>query len=663
MDPLDVYRRLAHRGALLLDGNGAHPEVRQAIVALTPRLDVRIQDDQVTVQHDDASTDVWSQEPLAALRDITDAWRFTTETDGFTGGFVGIIGYGFTRAIEPTLPAPLARATTPDVCLRLCRDAVVIDRSTGEVSVWTTDLPGEVGAKSRLTDILQDLGQELPVLDGIPVQDLQWSTSMDQETFEAAVRTVKEHIRTGDLFQANIATRFQAAFDVDPAALFTALRDHNPSPYMALMDFGDHVLVSGSPEQLFAIQAGRIRSRPIAGTRRRGRDTEEDKRFEQELLTDRKEQAEHTMLVDLLRNDIARVSRPGTVHVPERGSVERYRRVMHLVSRVEGTLRDDAGFTDWLAALFPGGTITGAPKHRACIRIHEAEPVARGHYTGSAGYLNWDHSEAHWNILIRSMVLKDGAVNVHAGSGIVMGSEPTREWTEAGSKAQALLEAATGHGDRGTVHGDEGAVTTHGAWRPPAPPGQVDARVLLVDHYDSFVHNLADHCAALGAQVQVVRCDADVDLALDAFEATHVIFGPGPGWPEQAGHTLRLAKSLLGRLPILGVCLGHQAMAQAAGATIAVAARPVHGEVDAVHHDGIGTLAGCPSPFEATRYHSLVVEPDTLPSDWQVTARLADGTIMAMQHRDHPAIGLQFHPESIGTPVGLDILFRFLSTT
>ncbi len=661
-DPLDAWRALKDSGAILLDGNGLHPEARHAYVALHPRLEVRITKDQVQVIHDDGAREEWTQNPQDALRDLTTQWKFAQNESGFTGGFVGVIGYGFTHAIEPTLPRR-HDAKTPDLCLRLCRDVIVFDKANGTVQLHTTDLPGESDAKERAARIQNQLAKPMNPVAPLEPQDLEWRTSMDADAFQQAVVELKERIRDGDLFQANLATRFEAPFHADPAALFAALRDHNPSPYMALMDLGDHVLVSGSPEQLFAVEQGRIRARPIAGTRRRGKDDVEDRRFEQELLTDAKEQAEHTMLVDLLRNDIARVSVPGTVHVPERGSVERYRRVMHLVSRVEGTLRGDADFTDWVSALFPGGTITGAPKHRACMRIHDAEPVARGHYTGSAGYLNWDHSESHWNILIRTMILQDGWVAVHAGSGIVAGSDPEREWMEAGNKAQALLEAATGQANAADAHGDEGSVTPHGAWKPPTPQGQVDARVLLVDHYDSFVHNLADHCAALGANVYVVRSDDDIDAALRDFQPTHVIFGPGPGWPADAGHVPRLAKDLVGRLPVLGVCLGHQALGMAAGANVVVGERPVHGEVDAMHHNGAGVLAGLPRPMPATRYHSLVVTDDSLPAEWEVTARLEDGTVMAMEHRDHPVVGLQFHPESIGTPHGLDILFRFLTTS
>jgi anthranilate synthase/aminodeoxychorismate synthase-like glutamine amidotransferase len=380
--------------------------------------------------------------------------------------------------------------------------------------------------------------------------------------------------------------------------------------------------------------------------------------MEQELLRDEKEKAEHTMLVDLVRNDVARVSKGGTVTVPERMSVERYRHVMHLVSRIEGEVRDGVQALDCLAALFPGGTITGAPKHRACLRIHGLEPVPRGAYTGSAGYISWS-GNAHFNILIRTLVLQGGVATVHAGSGIVADSDPAREWKEATRKAQALLEAAqgidSGAGSRVAI----GRVTPHGSWRPQRPSRLVRARVLLVDNYDSFVHNLADYCQALGSDVRVVRNDADWRLAVSSFQPTHLILGPGPGWPAAAGCTEVVVREMGGRLPILGICLGHQAIAEASGGVVATGT-PVHGKVADVLHDGAGLFAGLPSPFTATRYHSLHTPADGLPASLVPTAWLSDGTVMALRHRDHPTFGFQFHPESLCTDVGLELVARFL---
>ncbi len=654
MEPLDAYRLLRHRQALLLDGLGAHPGARYAYVALHPAATLTIRQGHATLYHAEGSEE--SEDTLAMLAGIAQrAHHDVDEPEGFTGGWVGYVGYEALQAIEPTLPVHVAG--TPDVWLRLCRDVVVFDRHERTAWLWVNDpgwgLPPD--RQARAASIQEDLAAPLDELPSTAASGT-WATSLDQGAFEEAVGDLKHKIEAGDLYQANLATRFSLEADLDPVALYAHLRANNPSPYMCLMEADDHAIVSCSPEQLFEVRAGRISTRPIAGTRPRGKDAAQDAAHEDELRSDPKEQAEHTMLVDLLRNDIAKVAVPGTVRVPERMSVERYRHVMHLVSQVEGEVRPGTGFADWLAALFPGGTITGAPKHRACLRIHGAEPVARGPYTGSAGFLSWSHN-AHWNILIRTLVLQQGQVQAHAGSGIVADSVAPREWLEAGHKAQALLDAATGTGRPG---GDRlGEVSRHDAWAPKVPGRVEGARVLLIDNYDSFTYNLADYCAALGADVQVIRNDVPWRPAFDAWRPTHVILSPGPGRPEESGQCLDLL-SAAPDVPVLGVCLGHQAMGHATGADIATVA-PVHGKTAKIHHAGTGLLADCPQPFEAARYHSLVVDGATLAPEWVVDGWLEDGTIMAMHHQTRPWHGMQFHPESICTDQGLKMLERFLA--
>ncbi len=626
LEPIEAVKRLAPLGPQLLDGMGAHPEARYAFVACSPLFEARFRGR--TLRLTGQIQDERHGEPLALLQALVDEYRIDgSEPFPFTGGFVGYFAYEFAQAIEPTLGL---EGEGPDAVLQLCLDAIVFDRRNQAVHAFVRS--------GQAADIRARWQQAVDDGDGITGP---WSTETDQPGFEASVRRLTQRITDGDLFQANLAIRFDAECSVPPTRIFERLAARNPSPFMACLQYEDHQIVSGSPEQLFSVHDGVIKTRPIAGTRPRGTG-DEDLRLEQELLTSPKERAEHTMLVDLLRNDIARVCRPGTTRVAEAFSVERYQHVMHLVSRVEGVLRPGTVFKDWLAALFPGGTITGAPKHRACLRIHEEEPVSRGPYTGSAGFLSWSHN-AHWNIMIRTLVLRDGQATVHAGSGIVAESDPAAEWHEAHHKARALLE-----GGAGPPRDRVGEVTRHGAWMPPAPPGSVQATVLLIDNYDSFVHNLADYCALLGAEVVVVRNDEPIPDR----DWSHVILGPGPGWPRDAGHTWHLAQDPA--LPTLGVCLGHQALAEANGGRVFVTPT-VHGKTDAVHHGGEGLFEGLPSPFQATRYHSLSVEA---PAPWQVTAHLEDGTVMAMQNgRAH---GLQFHPESFCTEHGLEILRRFL---
>jgi anthranilate synthase len=638
LDPLEAHLRLraAGRPGFLLLSAGAHPEARWSFVALDEAVEVRIRGRDVEERWSDGAIEALEADPLAYLDGMARRFRRRVEEPApFTGGWVGWLGFALAQAVEPTLPEPKRFPGLPDAVLRLARTVVAFDHAAGAATLYAADLDGDLeAARDRAQACAAALARPAPPPEQpLPAQD--WSPSLGEAGFVQAVREAQRLIAHGDHFQSNLATCWSAPWRGDPAALLGRLRAANPGAYMALLECGDHAVVSGSPEQLFAAEGGRIRARPIAGTRKRGATPEQDAAMAHELATDPKEQAEHLMLVDLLRNDLARVARPGTVSVPELGSIERYRHVMHLVSRVEAQLRPEAGFGDWLRALFPGGTVTGAPKVRATQRILELEPAPRGPYTGAAGYLSWSH-RAHWSILIRGILLHDGQAHVHAGSGIVAGADPAREWREAQRKARAMLEAATG-----------------------ALGGHADARVLLVDNYDSFVHNLADYLAALGAEVRTVRNDADLDAELERFGPTHAVLSPGPGWPDEAGCTLDAARRLHGVIPLLGVCLGHQALAQAHGGRVHVhPAGPVHGRADAVHHEGAGLLEGLPSPLPATRYHSLAV--DGLGPEWRTDARLADGTVMAIAHRMHPTFGLQFHPESVGTPHGMAILERFL---
>lgn len=620
MEPIDAA---AHFGGRLLDGQGAHPEAKFAFLGLHPDTHLRVQGGQCFVNgkaHDDVIGTLSSQ--LSAR-----------ETEGllphpWTGGWLGYFAYEFVQYLEPTLP--VHASPLPEAVLEWFATGIVFDRSTQTVTAY--------GTEKNLATVSKTWGTTSETA----LKPVTWTPHTTKATYMQNVARMKNWIAEGDLFQANIATRFDAE-PVDPVAVFKQMASRNPSPYMCYLPYGDHTIVSNSPEQLFATEAGQIRTRPIAGTRPRGTTASIDAALATELCTDAKEQAEHMMLVDLLRNDVSKVSVPGTTAVTEWMSVERYSHVMHLVSQVVGTLRPGTKFMDCLAAIFPGGTITGAPKHRACLRIHETETVARGPYTGSAGFIN-HRGDAHFNIMIRTLTLTDKSM-VHAGAGIVMDSDPEREWGESVQKASAFLDRPGGATER------LGDVEVQANWRPPVPRGTVKARVLMVDNYDSFVHNLRDYCEAMGATTKVIRNDEDWHAARDQFQPTHIILSPGPGHPADSGATFDIAKSRIPE-PILGVCLGHQALALAAGGDIRIVPA-VHGKTDDVETNG--PLFSAHS-LKVARYHSLVAD---LPAGWEATARLPNGTLMAMQQGVRH--GLQFHPESMGTPEGMEILRRFLA--
>ncbi len=267
-----------------------------------------------------------------------------------------------------------------------------------------------------------------------------WQTSFPQQDFEQAVRTVQEYIRQGDVFQVNLSLRQEKQIQSTAEHIYEWLRLVNPSPYMGMLRSPDFQLVSGSPELLVKVDNGKVSARPIAGTRRRGRDAAEDEAMAAELLNSEKERAEHIMLVDLERNDIGRIAAYGSVHVPELMTIEKYSHVMHLVSQVEGRLAEGLSVFDVIAATFPGGTITGAPKVRTMEIIEELEPVRRGPYTGSIGWMDYS-GNMELNIVIRTLAIKDGVGYVQAGAGIVIDSDPYREYKECRNKARAMMRA------------------------------------------------------------------------------------------------------------------------------------------------------------------------------------------------------------------------------
>jgi para-aminobenzoate synthetase component I len=275
----------------------------------------------------------------------------------------------------------------------------------------------------------------------IDVEALQGLTSpFPKERYKAAVERIREYIGQGDVFQVNLSLRQSTPINAHPDELYEWLRVLNPSPYMGYLRCPDFQLVSASPELLVESRDGRLAARPIAGTRRRGRSPEEDLRMADELRVSEKERAEHIMLVDLMRNDLGRIAKYGTVRVTDLMVIEYYSHVMHLVSQVEGVLADGKDAYDVIAASFPGGTITGAPKIRTMEIIEELEPTRRGPYTGSLGWIDYN-GDMEFNIIIRTMTVKDGSVHIQAGAGIVIDSDPEREYYESLNKAKALWKA------------------------------------------------------------------------------------------------------------------------------------------------------------------------------------------------------------------------------
>jgi anthranilate synthase component 1 len=272
------------------------------------------------------------------------------------------------------------------------------------------------------------------------VRNHKFSSNFSKDDFEAKVRKIQEYIAAGEAIQVVLSQRLAQPTEVAPFDIYRALRTINPSPYMFFLDFTDFHIIGASPEVLVRVDDGKVMTRPLAGTKPRGKNSADDVRLEQELRSDEKERAEHIMLVDLGRNDIGHVSEPGTVDVSDLMDVERYSHVMHLVTHVQGKLRRDVDVFDVLRACFPAGTVSGAPKIRAMEIIAELETEKRGPYAGAAGYISFS-GNMDMAIAIRTMVMKNGIAYTQAGCGIVYDSVPEREYEETMSKARALLKA------------------------------------------------------------------------------------------------------------------------------------------------------------------------------------------------------------------------------
>ena len=371
---------------------------------------------------------------------------------GFTGGLVGWFGFECIDYIEPRLAATGRgkpdELGTPDILLMLSEELAVFDNLKGRLYLIVHADPREerafARAQRRLDELTHRLRQGGPgypeTLQSAALDEGDFVSGFTREGFIEAVEKSKDYIRAGDIFQVVLSQRLSVPFKARPVDVYRALRALNPSPYMYFLDVGDMQVVGSSPEILVRLQDGEVTVRPIAGTRPRGATLEQDAALEAELLADPKERAEHLMLIDLGRNDVGRVSAPGTVEVGEQFVIERYSHVMHIVSEVTGRLQDGLSYADVLRATFPAGTVSGAPKIRALEVIRELEPVKRNVYSGAVGYLGW-HGDADTAIAIRTAVIKDGRLHVQAGAGIVHDSDPAKEWDETMNKGRALFRA------------------------------------------------------------------------------------------------------------------------------------------------------------------------------------------------------------------------------
>ncbi|HEX2021729.1 MAG TPA: anthranilate synthase component I family protein, partial [Candidatus Thermoplasmatota archaeon] len=378
-------------------------------------------------------------EPWDLVRSLAGRARAGPQDAPFPHGVAGLVSYDAGRLLERLPAIAEDDARVPQVLLYRFDAAVAVPAGGAPL---VRHAPGAEAAARELRALL---AREPPPLPDGEVSPVRARTSPKE--FEAMVTRAREHVRAGDVFQVNLSHRLEARATLPPLALYARLRAANPAPFSALLLSGPlpddpegFAVVSSSPERLFRLEGRRLEARPIAGTRRRGRDPREDAALAAELRADGKEQAEHVMMVDLARNDLGRVASPGSVRVPRLLAVETYRTVHHLVSTVEADLAPGLDAVDALRAMFPGGTITGAPKVRSMEVIEAIEPARRGVYTGSLGWIG-PTGDCDFSILIRTLLLRRGEVHLQVGAGIVEESDPGREYQETLAKAKGLLMA------------------------------------------------------------------------------------------------------------------------------------------------------------------------------------------------------------------------------
>jgi anthranilate synthase component 1 len=457
--PLSLYLKLAYA-----EGQGQHTFLLESVVGgerfgrysfigLPARTLLRATGFRTEVVTDGQVVETHEGNPLDFIAEYQKRFKVALQPGlpRFCGGLAGYFGYDAVRFIEPRLagtelPGGL---DTPDIQLLQTEELAVIDNLSGRLYLIVYADPGQPGAyargERRLAELSERLGKSVtaPQVKRVPAQAVEHE--MTQADYEASVRRCKEYIAAGDCMQVVIGQRLRKRFDGSPLSLYRALRTLNPSPYMYYYDMGNFQIVGASPEILVRQESTpegeKVTIRPLAGTRPRGATPEKDVAMAAELQADPKERAEHVMLIDLARNDIGRIAKTGTVQVTEAFAIERYSHVMHIVSNVEGMLKDGMSSLDVLRATFPAGTLSGAPKVRAMEIIDELEPVKRGIYGGACGYLSFA-GDMDVAIAIRTGIVQNKVLYVQAAAGVVADSVPELEWKETEAKARALLRAA-----------------------------------------------------------------------------------------------------------------------------------------------------------------------------------------------------------------------------
>ncbi len=464
LSPLEVYQGTRKGCGFLLESmEGSEKLARYSFIGIDPEFVVSVGKDVTLIGNEpyiSIAQDPEGKDPVEKVRSILSRFHYmNVKAPRFFGGMVGYFAYtcvySLFEKIRNGQPGKnTGDAGMPDARFMFTKDCIVFDHRDRKMFIFSSPfltydsdilkeyatcqerihtIAGQIAALSRETGPAP--GTDSGVEGGIP-----FKSPVSQAVFEHAVGEIKEHILAGNIFQAVLSRRVECPFSADPFAVYAALRTINPSPYLYYLDFGDEKIVGASPEMLVRVEKRQVTTVPIAGTRPRGRDRAEDEKFARDLLSDAKERAEHTMLVDLARNDLGRVCRFGSVRVREFMNIEKFSHVQHIISTVTGTLKDNLDCYDAFRSCFPAGTVSGAPKIRAMQIIDEQEDSPRGIYAGAVGYIGFDRN-LDFAIAIRTVIVRNGVASIQVGAGIVADSVPANEFAETESKAAAMVRA------------------------------------------------------------------------------------------------------------------------------------------------------------------------------------------------------------------------------
>lgn len=569
---------------------------------------------------------------FSALRAITG--HFYSDQDQHLGLY-GAFAYDLAFQFEDVVRKQVRDPQTRDLVLYLPDEIIVADHHAATAHCYRYEFVCR-GAGDELTTRETTGGyRRHGVQQGFSLSESR-TGSCDHASGEYAqlVRKAQAYFRRGELFEVVPGQVFHEPCRDSPARIFARLQEANTAPYSTLMNLGEsEYLLAASPEMYVRVQGRRVETCPISGTIARGKNAIEDAQQIKTLLNSRKDEAELSMCTDVDRNDKSRVCVPGSVRVIGRRQVEVYARLIHTVDHVEGELEAQYDALDAFLTHAWAVTVTGAPKQSAMQFIEDNEKSARLWYGGAIGCIGFN-GDLNTGLTLRAARIKDGMAQVRVGATLLLDSDPEDEEVETRLKASAMLAA---------IRAEPLARTRDAAKRPVVEAAGL--RVLMVDHRDSFVHQLGSYFREHGVALTTLRAEL-ARAQLSAGERYDlVILSPGPGRPKDFAVAQTIALCCAAETPVFGVCLGLQGIVEYFGGSLALLDQAVHGKASTITHTGEGMFEGVAQACQFGRYHSLYAAQ--LPDCLRVTARTDEGVVMALEHRDLPILAVQFHPESI----------------